>query len=53
MLERYIAIIINVQAYCLCCRRHAGNIGSQKVTITNKVTRQKSTCANFMSDKLK
>ena len=38
-------------AYCLSCRKHTNNIGSNNVTMTNKMIRQKSTCANFMPDK--
>ena len=39
--------------YCLSYRKHAGNIGSKEAIITNKVIRQKSRCANCMSDKSK
>ena len=39
--------------YCLSYRKHVGNIGSKKVIIKNKVIRQKSRCANCMSDKSK
>ena len=36
---------------CLSCRKHPDNIGSKKVIRTNKVVREKSTCANCMVDK--
>ena len=39
-----------MQNYCLGCRKHAGNIGSKKVTMANEVIRQRSK-ANSMSDK--
>ena len=39
-----------MQTYCLSCRRQTGNIGSKKVIMTNKVVREKSRCANCMSD---
>ena len=40
-----------MQTYCLGCRKHTIYIGSKKVTMTNKVIRQKLRCANCMSDK--
>ena len=40
-----------MQTYCLSCRKHIDNIGSKKVIMTNKVVREKSRCANCMSDK--
>ena len=42
-----------MQTYCLSCRRHTGNIGPKKVTIANKVIRDRSRCANCMADKSK
>ena len=35
--------------YYLSCRKHIDNISSKK--LTNKVVREKSRCANCMSDK--
>ena len=40
-----------MQTYCLSCRRHTDNIGSKKVTIINKIIRDKSKCANCMYDR--
>ena len=40
-----------MQTYCLCCKKCANNVGLKKVTMTNKVIREKSRCANFMADK--
>ena len=37
--------------YCLSCRKHTDNISSKKLIMTNKVVREKSRCANCMSDK--
>ena len=44
-------IILKLKTYCLACREHTGNIGSRKVTMTNKVTRDKSRCAQCLPDK--
>ena len=38
-------------SYCLKCRRHAGNVGSEKVIIKNKVITDKSRCAICRSKK--
>ena len=38
-----------MQTYCLVCRKHTYNIGSQKVAMTNKVMRDKLRCANRMA----
>ena len=40
-----------LRTYCSACREHTNNIGSKRVTITNKVTRDKSRCAECLSDK--
>ena len=37
--------------YCLACREHAGNIGSKRITMTNRVIRDKSRCAECFSGK--
>ena len=37
--------------YCLACRKHTNNIASRKVTMTNKVIRDKSYCSEFLSNK--
>ena len=31
-----------MRTYCLACRKHTNNIASRKVTMTNKVLRDKS-----------
>ena len=40
-----------MQTHCLGCKKHTNNIGLKKVTMANKVIRQRSGCANCMSDK--
>ena len=36
------------RTYCLACREHTNNIGSKRVTMTNKVVRNKSmVCSMF------
>ena len=40
-----------MQTFCLGCKKHTNNIGSKKVTMTNKAIRGKLRCANCMSDK--
>ena len=40
-----------MQNYCLSCKKHANNIGSKKVIMTNKVIREKLRCANCIADK--
>ena len=37
---------MKLKTYCLACREHAGNIGSKKVTMTNKAMRDKSRLLN-------
>ena len=43
---------MKLRTYCLACREHTGNIGSRKVTMANKVIRDKSRCAQRLSNKL-
>ena len=40
-----------VRTYCLACRKDKNNIVSRKVTMTNKVIRDKSRCSECLSDK--
>ena len=40
-----------MRTYCLACREHIKNIGSERITVTNKVVRDKSRCAQCLSDK--
>ena len=40
-----------MKTYCLSFKKHPNNIGSKRVTMRNKVIRDKSRCANCMSDK--
>ena len=42
---------MKLKTYCLACREHADNIGLKKVTMTNKVVRDKSRCAQCLSNK--
>ena len=42
---------MKLRIYCLACREHTNNIGSKTATMTNKVTRGKSRCAQCLSDK--
>ena len=37
--------------YCLACRDYTGNVGSKRVTMTNKVIREKPRCDECMSGK--
>ena len=37
--------------YCLAYRKHTNNIASRKITMTNKVVRDKSRCNECLSDK--
>ena len=40
-----------LRTYRLVCKTHANNITSRKVTMTNKVIRDKSRCSECLSDK--
>ena len=42
---------MKLKTYCLACRKHSSNIASRKLTMTNEVIRDKSTCGEFLSDK--
>ena len=42
---------MKLRTYCLACREHTNNIGSKKVTMTNKVIRDKSRYAQCLSHK--
>ena len=42
---------MKLRTYCLACRKHANNVGSKIVTMTKKVIRGKSRCAECLSDK--
>ena len=44
---------MKLKTYCLAFREHTGNIGSRKVTMTNKKIRDKSRCAEYLSNKLR
>ena len=44
---------MKLRTYCLACRKHANNIASRKVRMTNKVIRDKSRCSECLSDKSK
>ena len=42
---------MKLRTYCLACREHTDNIVSKRVTMTNKVIRDKSRCFQCLSDK--
>ena len=42
-----------LRTYCLACRKDTNNIASRKVTMTNKVIRDKSRFSECLSDKLR
>ena len=42
---------MKLRTYCLACRKHTNKIASRKVTMTNKVVRDKSRCGECLSDK--
>ena len=39
---------MKLRTYYIACREHADNIGSKKETMTNKVIRDKSRCAQCL-----
>ena len=41
---------MKLKTYCLACRKHTSNIALRKVTMTNKVVRDKSRCSECLSD---
>ena len=42
---------MTLKTYCLACRKQTNNIASRKLTMTNKVVRDKSRCDECLSDK--
>ena len=42
---------MKLKTCCLACREHTNNIGSKRITMTNKVIRDKSRCSPCFSDK--
>ena len=40
-----------MRTYCLSCRKHTNIVGSRNITMTKKVTRNKSKCGECLSDK--
>ena len=44
-------IKMKLRTYCLACRKQTNNIASRKVTMTNKMVRDKSGCSECLSDK--
>ena len=42
---------MKLRTYCLACRKHTNSIASRKVTMTNKVIRDKSRCIDCLADK--
>lgn len=51
--EKVVPSLWNKKTYCLSCEKHADNIGSKKVIMTNNMVRKKSKCANFVAEKLR
>ena len=51
LLKKYFHHYKTMQVYCLSCRKHAGNIGSKKVIMANKVIWGKSKCGNCVAQK--
>ena len=39
-----------LRTYCLACKKHTNNIASRKVTMKNKVIREKSGFSECLSD---
>ena len=42
-----------MQTSCFSCRKHTDNACSKKVTVTNKLIREKLRCANCVAEKLR
>ena len=42
---------MELRIFCLACRKHTYNIASRKITMTNKVVKDKSRRAECLSDK--
>ena len=42
---------MKLRTYRLACRKHTNNIASRKVTMTNRVVRDKSRCDECLSGK--
>ena len=42
---------MKLRTYCLTFRKHTNNIGSKRMTMTNKVIRDESRCGECLSDK--
>ena len=42
---------MKLKTFCLACKKYTSNIASRKVTMTNKVIRDKSSCGECLSDK--
>ena len=42
---------MKLKTYCSAFKKHSSNITSRKVTMTNKVIRDKSSCGECLSDK--
>ena len=40
-----------LRTYCLVCKKHTDNYGSNNVSMTNKVIRNKSRCSICLNDK--
>ena len=51
IVKKILPSLQNMDIYCLGCKKHTSNIGSNKVVMMNKVIRDKWRCASCMADK--
>ena len=42
---------MKLKTYCFACRKHTNKIASRKITMTNKVVRDKSRCGECLPNK--
>ena len=42
---------MKLRTYCVTCRKHTNKVASRKVTMTDKVIKDKSRCGECLSDK--
>lgn len=50
MIQKKKNISLIYMAHCLGCKKHNKNMASRRLTMTNKVLRQKSKCSVCLSD---
>ena len=54
LLRKFVFIIkmkMKLKTYCLACKKHTDNSGTKRVTMNNKVVRDKPRCGLCFSDK--